>query len=141
MKMSKFSTFLYVVLLGLLASSLLLGQAESGTIVGTVTDQAGAVIPGVNVKLVQDATQFTRTVTTNANGQYVASSFPTGMITITVEQAGFQRLVRTGVQLTAVDVLSVDLQLEVGSVQQTIEVNSEAPLLQSQSATVSITLP
>ena len=127
----------YVVILGLLASSLLLGQAESGTIVGTVTDQAGAVIPGVNVTLVQDATQFTRTVTTNASGQYVASSFPTGMITISVEHPGFQRLVRTGVQLTAVDVLSVDLRLDVGNVQQTIEVNSEAPLLQSQSATVS----
>src|SRR5262245_4367005 len=112
-------------------------QAQSGTVVGTVTDQAGGAIPAVNVRLINEGTQFTRTAVTNANGQYVAYAMPTGLYTITVEQAGFQKLVRTGIELTAADTLTVDLSLTVGSVDQTVEITAEAPLLQSQTAAVS----
>lgn len=112
-------------------------QAQSGTIVGTLTDQSGGVIPGANVKLVNTETQFTRTLVTNADGQYVAYSVPTGTYTITVEQAGFQRLVRNGVRLTAADTVTIDLQLTLGNVEQTVQVTTETPLLQAQTATVS----
>ncbi|HET8550071.1 MAG TPA: carboxypeptidase regulatory-like domain-containing protein, partial [Bryobacteraceae bacterium] len=112
-------------------------QVVSGTIAGTVSDQAGAVVPAAKVVLVNQGTSFTREVTTNANGQYVASSIPTGEYAITAEQAGFQKLRRTGIRLTAADVLTVDLQLSVGSVQETVEVTATAPLIQSQTAAVS----
>ncbi len=125
------------VLLALAFTTEVFPQAQSGTIVGTVTDQTGAVIPNASVKLVNDATQFTRTAVANTNGQYVAYSVPTGAYTITVEQTGFQKLVRSGVQLTAADTLTIDLQLTLGSVEQTIQVTAETPLLQAQSATVS----
>lgn len=115
----------------------LYSQAQSGTIVGTVSDQAGAVVPGAKVTLVHEGTQLVRTATTNANGQYVAYSFPTGRIAITAEHPGFQKLVRSGIELTAADTLTVDLQLTVGSVGETVEVKAEAPLLQSQTAAVS----
>jgi hypothetical protein len=115
----------------------LLGQVESGTIVGTVTDQAGAVVPGALVTIVNEGTRLTRAVTTSGNGQYVVDSFPTGRISITVEHAGFEKLVRTGVVLTAADTVTVNLLLSVGNVQQTVEVQAEASLVQSQSATVS----
>jgi hypothetical protein len=121
----------------LIVGGRLWAQALSGTIVGTVTDQAGAVAPGAQVTLVNEGTRFRRLTTTNAAGQYVAYSIPTGDYTLTVELAGFQKLVRTGVQLTAADTLTVDLQLRVGNVQETVEVAAEAPLLQSQTATVS----
>ena len=128
--------------LALLAGSLgvapaLLGQAQSGTIVGAVTDQAGAVIPGARITLVNEGTQFTRVAVANASGQYVAYSVPTGAYTITTEQQGFQKLVRSGVHLTAADTLTVDLQLTIGSVQEIVEVTAESPLLQSQTASVS----
>lgn len=112
-------------------------QAQSGTIVGTVTDQAGAVIPEARVTLVNEATRFTRVAVTNASGQYVAYSIPTGAYTISVEQSGFQKLVRSGVRLTAADTVTADLTLTVGSVQETVQVTAETPLLQSQTATVS----
>ncbi len=112
-------------------------QVQSGTIVGTVNDQAGAAVAGAKVTLVNDGTRFTRAVTTNDSGQYVATSVPTGGYAITVEHAGFQKTVRSGLQLTAADTLTVDLQLQVGNVQETIEVRETAPLLQSQTATVS----
>src|SRR5262245_59944073 len=96
----------------LVAATLLLalglfGQAQSGTVVGTVDDQAGAVVPGAKVTLVHQGTQFVRVATTNANGQYTAYSFPTGLLSITVEHPGFQKLVRSGVELTAADTLTV----------------------------------
>jgi len=112
-------------------------QAQSGTIVGTVTDQAGAVVPAARVTLVNDGTQFTRVAVTNASGQYVAYSVPTGVYTITIEQSGFQKLVRPNVQLTAADILSADLQLTVGNVQEVVDVTAPQPLLQSQTAAVS----
>lgn len=126
-----------VVVGALVLCSALYGQAQSGTIVGTVTDQGGAVVPAVNVTLVNEATQFTRVAVTTASGQYVASSIPTGAYAITVEHPGFQKLVRTGVRLTAADTLTVDLQLTVGSVKESIEVKESVQLLQSQTATVS----
>ncbi len=112
-------------------------QAQSGSVVGTVTDQAGAAVVGAKLTLVNESTRFTRVATTNASGQYVAYSIPTGAITITAEMPGFQKLVRSGVQLTAADTLTVDLQITIGNVTETIEVTGTAPLLQTQTATVS----
>ncbi len=112
-------------------------QALSGTIVGTVTDAAGATVPEAKVTLTNGGTHFVRVVETNANGQYVASSISTGEYSISVEKQGFDRAVRAGVQLTAADTLTVDFGLTLGNLQQTVEVTAEAPLLQSQTAAVS----
>lgn len=128
---------LYRLLICIVFASAIYGQVVSGTIAGTVTDQAGAVVPDARVVLVNQGTSFTRTVTTNADGQYSAPSIPTGAYTITVEHPGFQRLRRGGVQLTAADQATVDLQLSVGDVQQTVEITATAPLIQSQNAAVS----
>lgn len=115
----------------------LISQVQSGTIVGAVSDQAAAAVAGARVTLVNEGTRFSRTVTTNESGQYVATSMPTGAYSATAELQGFQKLVRSGLQLTAADTLTVDLQLKVGSVQETVEVTETAPLLQSQTAAVS----
>jgi hypothetical protein len=128
---------LFVVCLALSLASSLFGQAESGTIVGVVRDQGGAVVPGATVTLVNEGTHFTRSVVTNQVGEYTAYSFPTGRVTVSVAQAGFQKLVRSGIELTAADTLTVDLALTVGNVQETVQVTGEAPLLQSQTAAVS----
>ena len=115
----------------------LYGQAASGTISGTLTDQAGAPIAGASINITNEATDFSRTVATNQSGQYSAQFFPIGPVRITVEQPGFQKLVRTGAVLTAADILTVDLQLALGNVQQSIEVNAAATVLQTQTQTVS----
>ncbi len=130
-------TFWRTALLAGCFAGALFGQAESGTVVGTVTDQVGAAVPGASVIVTHDATRFSRTVVTNASGQYTASQFPIGTITITIEHPGFQRLVRSGAELTAADVLTVNLQLSLGNVQQTVEVTAEASLVQAQTAAVS----
>jgi hypothetical protein len=115
----------------------LFSQVQSGSIVGAVSDQGGAAVANAKVTLVNEGTNFTRTVNTNDSGQYVATSVPTGAYTITAEMQGFQKLVRSGLQLTAADTLTVDLQLQIGNVLETVEVKEVAPLLQSQTAAVS----
>ncbi|MDZ7639919.1 MAG: carboxypeptidase regulatory-like domain-containing protein [Bryobacterales bacterium] len=114
-----------------------LGQGLSGSIAGVVFDSGGAVVPGVKVTLSNEGTGFTREASTNAQGQYVAYSLTPGPYRITVEQPGFQKLIRSGVTLAAADALTVDLTLSVGDVQQTIEVTESSPLLQAQTAMVS----
>lgn len=128
----------FLVLLGcLLLAPVSLYAQETSTIVGTVTDQSGAVMPDTKVTLVNQATRFTRVVQSNANGQYVASAIPTGSYTVTALKTGFKELRRTGVQLTVATTLTVDLQLSVGAVTSTVSVSGTAPLLQTQSAAVS----
>jgi Carboxypeptidase regulatory-like domain len=78
----------------------------------------------------------TRTTTTNAAGKFRADDFPTGSLTVTVEHPGFTTLVRSGIQLLAADTITVNLQLNVGNVQQTMEVTAEASLVQTQNAAV-----
>jgi hypothetical protein len=119
-----------------LATGSLFGQAL-GNVVGTVTDPGGAFIPGATVIVTNEGTKFFRTATTNDGGQFVADSFPTGNVTVTVEHAGFQKLVRSGLELTAADTITVNVQLAVGNVQQSVEVRAEGSLVQSQTATVS----
>jgi hypothetical protein len=123
-------------ILSAIATSVLLGQ-DTATIVGTVTDPTGAAVADAQVLLVNLATQFSRSAQTSSTGQYVAPSIPTGSYQITVTKQGFQKLVRSGVELTAASTLNVDLQLKVGNVAETLSVTSTAPLLQSQSAEVS----
>ena len=65
-------------------------QAVSGTIVGTVTDASGAVIVGAKVTLTNEGTQYTRTVTSDANGEYAAPQLPTGNYTVLAEMTGFK---------------------------------------------------
>ena len=121
----------------LLVPALLSAQGVNATIAGVVSDQAGAVIPNVKVVLENEGTGFVREAVSNSLGQYVANAMPPGAYRIRAEQPGFQKLVRTGIQVTAADAVTVDLQLTVGDVQQTVEVTAAPPLLQSQTAMVS----
>ena len=115
----------------------MLRAQDTASIVGTVTDASGAAVADARVTLINAATQFTRTLATNSDGQYVASAIPPGEYEVRVEKQGFQKLARTGIRLTTASKLNVDLQLVVGSQTETVSVTATAPLLQSQSAEVS----
>lgn len=120
----------------LLASTVAFAQ-QTANIVGTVKDTTGAAIPGATVTLTNLATATKRTVATNSQGEYNASSLPVGQYRISAEMAGFQKLNRTGVTLTTASTLNVDLVLLVGSENTTVDVTTQASLLQSQSGVVS----
>ena len=109
----------------------------TATIAGTVTDQTGAVVTDADVKLVNEATQFTRAVKTNSSGEYVGYALPPGSYSITVSKSGFEQVERTNVQLAVATTVTVDMQLRIGEATQTVAVTGAAPLLQTQTSTVS----
>jgi len=124
----------------LLTEARLRAQALSGSIVGTVLDEAGAAVPTAKVTLRNGATGFQRVAATNSSGQYAADNIPTGTYTINVKAPGFQTLSQSGVQLNYGQTVTVDLHLTVGAVEQTVNVHASAPLLQAQTGTVSASI-
>ena len=110
---------------------LLSAQVNTGSINGTITDPNGAAVPGARIIARQETTgQNYETVSSDA-GLYVLPSLAVGPYTLSVEKAGFKKLTRAGLEVRIAARLTLDLALEIGDVQQTIEVTAEAPLLES----------
>ncbi|HXB74034.1 MAG TPA: TonB-dependent receptor [Candidatus Acidoferrales bacterium] len=112
------------------------GQSVRGTILGTVTDTSGAVIPGAKITARQTATGLTRTEVSNADGEFSIPQLPVGQYALIVEQANFKKSERTGIELRVDDKLRVDVVLAVGQVTETVAVEATAPVIQTDSATV-----
>src|SRR3990170_446906 len=90
-------------------------QAVTGTITGTVADTTGAVLPGVTVTVKQTETGFTRTLTSDSNGEFTAASIPTGTYTVTGEISGFKSMALSNVHVGVDSRVRADLKLEVGA--------------------------
>ena len=112
------------------------GQQNTGTITGTVSDQQGAVIPGAAVEVRNVSTNALFTASTNEDGLYTAPGLAVGEYEISAESAGFKRAVRSGLTLQVNQIARVDLQLEIGQVTEVIEVTGEAPLVDTGDATL-----
>ena len=111
-------------------------QVTTGTIVGTVMDSTGAVVPAATVTVRNLETGISRTQTTDSAGRYRAPQLPLGNYDVTTEAAGFQTVVRSGITLTVGREAAVDFTLQVGAVSERITVTGEAPLVQTSNATV-----
>jgi hypothetical protein len=111
-------------------------QNSYGSAVGTITDNSGAVVIGATVTLTNVDTGDKRTVTTNASGDYLFVNLPPGNYRVDVENTGFKHFTRTNVLVLVQGSTRVDASLELGSINQTVEVTSQAPLLETQQATV-----
>ena len=112
-------------------------QMATGNIVGYVKDSTGAAIPDVTVtgKMVEQ--QATRTTRTNAEGFYNLLSLPPGKYELTFEVKGFQKQAQTGLELSVGQNLRVDSALQLGSVETQVTVTSQAPLVDTNTATLS----
>jgi len=111
-------------------------QVDTGSILGTVRDQSGAVIPQAKMTLTNQGTGETFTTTTGADGSYVVSPLRIGTYRISVEAQGFQKVEQENVSLSIQQRLVVDFTLKPGTVVQTIEVIAAPPQLQTQDASV-----
>ncbi len=115
----------------LLASAAMYAQTSTGSLSGTVTDQNGASIPGAKVVATGVTTGAKlETLTTDA-GLYVFPAVPVSTYNITVEKTGFKKLNRQNIEIRIAQRQDMDLRLEVGDVQQTVEVTGEAQLLET----------
>ena len=136
-----FSPKLSVVMLWLtvLVASTLQVKAQSvtsGDIVGVVADPSGAVLPNVSVTLKSDAKGNTQVQSTNSHGTYRFSLLAPGSYTVSVAAPGFQEAMKSGV-VTIGQATTLNIVLSLGGATSTVEVTSDAPLLQTENADVS----
>ena len=112
------------------------GQSTTGTIVGTVTDPSGAVIPGVDLTVTDLGTNSTTKATTDAHGDYVVTPLAIGTYSISFEAKGFKKYVNSGVKVDVQDRVRVDANLQIGQAADTIEVQGAAPLLETDTSSL-----
>src|SRR6266478_2232511 len=108
----------------------------TATIVGTVTDSSGAVVPSVSITVTARDTGLTRKTTTNLSGNYVVTFLPVGQYSVTAEVSGFKKKTVTGIVLEVNQEPRVDIALEVGAVSESVTVSAEATQLQTENAVV-----
>jgi Carboxypeptidase regulatory-like domain len=128
-----------VLLLFAMAVSMALpaaAQIDQGKLTGTVTDAQGGVLPGVSVTAKSPALMGSRTVVTEGDGKYSISPLPSGPYELTFELAGFTTAKQTNIVLGLGQILTVDKQLAVASLQESLTVTAESPVVDMQSTKV-----
>ena len=127
---------LLVLLALLFAAAPLRAQVDAGSILGTVTDETGAVVAGASVTLTNEGTGASLTTTTGSDGIYKFTPVKIGSYKLDASFQGFQPVTAKGVVVNiGADVLQ-NFTLKPGNVTQSIEVTAAAPLLESQNASV-----
>jgi hypothetical protein len=126
-----FSHVLIVVISALIVPITAHGQAITGRLVGTVQDNNQGAVPNAKVTITNLATNLATELQTDSQGNYVAPSLPSGMYKVTVAANGFRQSVASNVSVNVAQTTRLDVTLEVGNVQETVEVTGAAALVQS----------
>ncbi len=117
-----------------LASFTTFAQEFRGSISGRVADSGGGAIANAKVTVTGKATNSASTTTTNENGDYTVLYLIPGAYDVSIEAAGFKRATRQNLEVRVGDKLALDLKLEVGDVTESVSITSDAPLLETNSA-------
>jgi hypothetical protein len=126
--------------LSLLLATTASAQVDTGTILGTVKDAAGGVLPGATVTITHEGQALTLTAVTREDGTYVFTPIRTGAYSIEVEFQGFKKAVRRGITVSIQQQVVTDFSLQPGGLTEELVVTAESPLLQTQTGTVGETL-
>ncbi len=127
------------VVFGILLASLLaltLSAQTQTRLTGTVTDNTGSVIPGAKVTISNINTGVTQSAESNASGNYNFPTVVSGQYELICEFFGFKTYSQSGLVLETGSVRAVNIEMQVGDVTETIEVDAAAPLLETESSTV-----
>ncbi len=108
-----------------------------GTLTGTVSDPAGAVVAGAPVQAKNSATGVVYTAAASATGNYTIANLPAGTYEVSVAAPGFKKEVRPGVEVAAATTFRVDFTLQVGQAAESVTITAEAPLLKTESGELS----
>src|SRR5207244_3947185 len=115
-------------------------QSERGTITGTVSDPAQAVVPRATVLATNTQTGVQYETVTTQTGDYTISQVPAGTYSLSVEAPGFSRFVRQGIRIYVAQAARIDVLLQVGGTAESVTVTGEAPLLRTENAEQSSTI-
>ena len=129
MRFNKGWTLVLCLLVAALFVATTFAQETTGGLQGTVKDPQGAVVPKATVEVTSPTLIGVKKMETDSGGYYRFTNLPPGAYTITVTAQGFRTLKQTGIVLEVGKVPTMDLALEVGATEQTIEVSSAAPLV------------
>src|SRR5262249_37604060 len=116
------------------------GQAVTGTILGTVTDSSGGVIPGATVTVTHNGTGRSRTAVTDSAGEVTVPSVPTGIYTVVAELAGFKTVTLSNIEVGVDQHIRVSVRLEVGAVNESITITGSSPLVQTSTSELGTTV-
>ena len=113
-----------VALMSLLVCLPAFAQSTGGRILGRVADPSGAVLAGVKITLTNEATGVSRSVQTNASGDYVFLEVVPGTYDVSFEQAGFKQSLRKAVTVEVNGVVTLNQTMQIGEQKETVEVSS-----------------
>jgi hypothetical protein len=123
-----------VLLFCLLATVPMSAQVDTGTITGTLHDQAGAVIPFAQITITNQLTGIPTSATGNDHGSFTSPPLQVGTYSVAIAATGFQSQTRTGITLQVQDRLNIDFKLEIGTVSQNVVVTNELPTVETQTS-------
>src|SRR5262245_6057216 len=118
-----------VLLIGIVLSHSAYAQITQGRLTGLVSDAQGAVLPGVTVSVTSPALIGVQTTISQADGRYLFPALPSGAYKVTFELSGFQKLSRDNVQVTLGQTISIDAQLPIASLAETVLVTGDSPVI------------
>jgi hypothetical protein len=116
-----------------IGSTLASAQGTGGRIIGRVSDSSGAVLSNVKVTLTNTATSVSSDTTTNSNGDYSFPSVPVGTYNLEFDLTGFKKNLQKAVEVSLNQVVTLNSVLQIGGTKETVEVTSEAPLVDTTS--------
>ena len=137
MKYGKQSILALAAFLVFACSSISIHSQGFGTIVGTVTDPTGSVIPSAKITVVEEGTQISRSVTANDQGYYVVPALRPSTYNVTVESSGFSKFAHKNVTVLADQSLTLDVKLTIGQAIETISVETNALQVDTSTSTLS----
>jgi hypothetical protein len=111
------------------------GQGYFGTVSGTLTDQTGAALPGAKLLLVDEEKGYQFGELSDSSGRYLYRTIPPGTYRLTAEMPGFEKTVRTGIKVDVNNNVSADITLKVAGSTQTVSVEAQKQVLDTQDAT------
>src|SRR5918992_1269943 len=115
-------------------------QALYGSLTGTIADASGAAVPGATVTIKNEDTGLELTATTDATGNYTIRNITGGTYTLKASLQGFKEFVQTGIPITAGGIVRINGRLEIGALSESVTVTTEAVLLKTDKADVSVDL-
>ncbi len=121
----------------LLVAGMAFSQSARGTITGTISDSAGAVIPNASIQAKNTETGATYNVASTLTGNYTFAQLPAGVYQLSTSVPGFKQYLRTGITVLVAQTLRIDIRLDVGEISETVTVNADAPLLKTESGELS----
>src|SRR5713226_1240108 len=116
------------------ASSVFSQTTGTASLLGAATDSTGSAVAGAEVTVINTGTQFVSNTVTTADGTYYVPYLNPGTYRITIEASGFKKYVRDGVVLRTDETPRIDVQLEVGSISESVNVTGAAPLLETETS-------